>query len=34
VHWNAMMYDNYELCWDRSLLAHIDKANTPSCAGS
>jgi dipeptidyl aminopeptidase/acylaminoacyl peptidase len=30
VHWNAMMYDNYALYWNRSPLAHIDKAKTPT----
>ena len=30
VHWNAMMYENYELYWNRSPLAHINKANTPT----
>jgi dipeptidyl aminopeptidase/acylaminoacyl peptidase len=30
VHWNAVMYDNYPLYWDRSPLAHIGKAATPT----
>lgn len=30
VHWDAVMYDNFELYWDRSPLAHIKKANTPT----
>lgn len=30
VHWNAMMYEHEALYWDRSPLAHIDKANTPT----
>jgi dipeptidyl aminopeptidase/acylaminoacyl peptidase len=30
VHWNATMYDNYALYWNRSPLAHIDKARTPT----
>jgi len=30
VHWNAMMYDNFELYWERSPIAHIKKANTPT----
>ncbi len=30
VHWSAMMYDNFALYWDRSPLAHIKKANTPT----
>ena len=30
VHWDADLYDNYELYWDRSPLAHIEKANTPT----
>jgi dipeptidyl aminopeptidase/acylaminoacyl peptidase len=30
VHWDAIMYDNYELFWDRSPIAHIKKANTPT----
>ncbi|MEE9288536.1 MAG: S9 family peptidase [Bacteroidota bacterium] len=30
VHWDADLYDNFELYWDRSPLAHIEKANTPT----
>jgi dipeptidyl aminopeptidase/acylaminoacyl peptidase len=32
VHWNLMMYEdnNYDLYWQRSPLAHIKKANTPT----
>jgi dipeptidyl aminopeptidase/acylaminoacyl peptidase len=30
VHWDAVMYDNYALYWDRSPLAHIGKAKTPT----
>ena len=30
VHWNAIMYDNFELYWDRSPIAHIKKAKTPT----
>jgi dipeptidyl aminopeptidase/acylaminoacyl peptidase len=32
VHWNLMMYEdnNYDIYWQRSPLAHIDKANTPT----
>jgi len=30
VHWDAMMYDNYALYWERSPLAHIRKAATPT----
>jgi dipeptidyl aminopeptidase/acylaminoacyl peptidase len=30
VHWDAMMYDNFALYWERSPLAHIKKANTPT----
>jgi len=30
VHWNAMMYENEALYWERSPLSHIDKANTPT----
>jgi dipeptidyl aminopeptidase/acylaminoacyl peptidase len=29
VHWDAIMYDNYALYWERSPLAHIKRANTP-----
>ncbi len=30
VHWNAIMYDHFELYWQRSPIAHIKKANTPT----
>lgn len=32
VHWNLMMYENnnYDIYWQRSPLAHIKKANTPT----
>ena len=30
VHWDAMMYDNYELYLERSPIRHINKANTPT----
>ncbi len=30
VHWDAIMYDNYALYWERSPLAHIKRANTPT----
>jgi len=30
VHWDAILYDNYALYWDRSPLAHIKRANTPT----
>jgi dipeptidyl aminopeptidase/acylaminoacyl peptidase len=30
VHWNAIMYDNYELYLERSPIRHIKKANTPT----
>ena len=30
VHWNAIMYENYELYLDRSPIRHIKKANTPT----
>ncbi len=32
VHWNLMMYENnnYDIYWQRSPLAHIGKANTPT----
>jgi dipeptidyl aminopeptidase/acylaminoacyl peptidase len=29
VHWDAIMYDNYALYWERSPIAHIKRANTP-----
>ncbi|RMD92340.1 MAG: S9 family peptidase [Calditrichaeota bacterium] len=29
VHWDLWCYDNPELCWDRSPLAHINQAKTP-----
>jgi YD repeat-containing protein len=28
VHWNATMYDNFDLYWERSPIAHIKKAKT------
>ncbi len=30
VHWNLVMYENYEKYWERSPLRHIDKAKTPT----
>jgi dipeptidyl aminopeptidase/acylaminoacyl peptidase len=30
VHWDAIMYDNYELYWERSPIAHIKKSKTPT----
>jgi dipeptidyl aminopeptidase/acylaminoacyl peptidase len=30
VHWDLMMYDNYAIYWERSPLAHIAKAKTPT----
>jgi dipeptidyl aminopeptidase/acylaminoacyl peptidase len=30
VHWDAIMYDNYALYWERSPLAHIKRAKTPT----
>ena len=30
VHWNLVMYDNFEKYFERSPLAHIKKANTPT----
>lgn len=30
VHWDATMYDNFELYWERTPLAHIKKARTPA----
>jgi dipeptidyl aminopeptidase/acylaminoacyl peptidase len=30
VHWDAMMYDNYELYLERSPIRYIKKANTPT----
>jgi dipeptidyl aminopeptidase/acylaminoacyl peptidase len=33
VHWNFWHYDNWELVWDRSPLAHIHSANTPTLIG-
>lgn len=30
VHWNCWWYDQPELYWDRSPLAHINKAKTPT----
>lgn len=30
VHWNAVVYENFDLFWDRSPIKHIQKANTPT----
>nr|MBA3949753.1 S9 family peptidase [Acidobacteriota bacterium] len=30
VHWNLVMYENYDKYWERSPLKYIDRANTPS----
>jgi dipeptidyl aminopeptidase/acylaminoacyl peptidase len=30
VHWDLVMYDNYPIYWERSPLAHIAKAKTPT----
>lgn len=30
VHWDATMYDNFELYWERSPIAHVKKARTPT----
>ncbi|MEX2272234.1 MAG: S9 family peptidase [Vicinamibacterales bacterium] len=30
VHWDLVMYQNYEKYWERSPLRHIDRANTPT----
>jgi dipeptidyl aminopeptidase/acylaminoacyl peptidase len=30
VHWDLPMYDNYPIYWERSPLAHIGKARTPT----
>jgi dipeptidyl aminopeptidase/acylaminoacyl peptidase len=30
VHWDLVMYDNYPIYWERSPLAHIGKAKTPT----
>ncbi len=30
VHWDLPMYDNYPIYWERSPLAHIGKAKTPT----
>jgi len=30
VHWNLWCYDQPQLCWDRSPVAHINKARTPT----
>jgi dipeptidyl aminopeptidase/acylaminoacyl peptidase len=30
VHWDLVMYQNYEKYWERSPLKYIDRANTPS----
>lgn len=30
VHWNLWWYDNFKLVWDRSPMAHINNAKTPT----
>ncbi len=30
VHWDLVMYDNYPIYWERSPLAHVNKAKTPT----
>jgi dipeptidyl aminopeptidase/acylaminoacyl peptidase len=30
VHWDAIMYDHFDLYWERSPLAHIHRARTPT----
>jgi dipeptidyl aminopeptidase/acylaminoacyl peptidase len=30
VHWDLMMYDNHAIYWERSPLAHVNKAKTPT----
>lgn len=30
VHWNLVMYDNYDKYWERSPLKYIDRAKTPT----
>ena len=30
VHWNFQVYEDYATCWERSPLAMIDKARTPT----
>ncbi len=30
VHWNAIMYENFALYWERSPIAHIARAQTPT----
>jgi dipeptidyl aminopeptidase/acylaminoacyl peptidase len=30
VHWNAIMYENFDLYWQRSPIAHIARAQTPT----
>lgn len=30
VHWNAVVYDNFELFWDRSPIKYIHNAKTPT----
>lgn len=30
VHWNLVMYENYDKYWERSPLKYIDRAKTPS----
>jgi len=30
VHWNLGCYDQPQLCWGRSPVAHINKARTPT----
>jgi len=33
VHWNFWHYENWDLVWDRSPIAHIQNANTPTLIG-
>jgi dipeptidyl aminopeptidase/acylaminoacyl peptidase len=33
VHWNFWHYDDWDLVWDRSPLAHMHNANTPTLIG-
>ena len=30
VHWDKIMYENFDVYWQRSPVAHINKANTPT----
>jgi len=30
VHWKAVVYENFDLFWDRSPIKYIGKANTPT----